>query len=358
MSRPVRVLYFIQDLTTGGSESHLARLLVHLDRKRVSPALMLFQARGALLADVQATGLSVYDTRYRHGLTGMLALRRRFRAIVDEWRPDVVHAYGYPCDVFATLFSLPRKGVRIVTSRRGNEPFWRLRMLYRLTNPLVDRVACVSGATQDYAVRTEGLSRRRSVVIANGIDLSAFTQVRRSRERLSVIGALGRLRPVKGMDLLLEAFDRLRDRGVTLKLGGPADRAWGVALRSRYENQPGILFLDDVNPSNFFEEIDLFVLPSRSEGMSNALLEAMAAGLPIVATDVGGNREVLAHGEAGVLVKPDAESIADGIAQLLDDPAGAERLAGEARRRVEAHYTLAEMVRNYERFYEGLVRSA
>ena len=101
--------------------------------------------------------------------------------------------------------------------------------------------------------------------------------------------------------------------------------------------------------------LELFVLPSRSEGMSNALLEAMAVGLPIVATDVGGNREVLADGEAGILVEPDPDAIAGGIDSLLDDPDRACDLARAARRRVETEYTLSRMVSGYHDFYEALV---
>ena len=92
---------------------------------------------------------------------------------------------------------------------------------------------------------------------------------------------------------------------MSLKIAGPADGRWGNSLRARYESSPGISFLGDVSDvPAFLNSLDIFVLPSRSEGMSMALLEAMAAGLPIVATDVASNGEVLADGKAGVLVQP------------------------------------------------------
>jgi len=355
VTEPIRVAYFIQDLTTGGAESHLARLLPALDRDRIAPELIVFHERGELLDVIRDSGVEVHELGYQPGLAGVLGLRSRLRSLLARTRPDVLHAYGFPCDVFAAIFPIPRGRMRVVTSRRGNQPVRRRHYYYRLANNFVDRVVCVSQATKSFAVKTEGLSRKRSAVIPNGIDLAGFPETTPVPDTLRVIGTLGRLRPVKGSDLLLDAFARLDRPDATLKMGGPADRAWGAALRERHTADKGVEFLDDVDALSFLPTLDLFVLPSRSEGMSNALLEAMALGLPIVATDVGGNREVLADGEAGLLVEPDAGAIATGIRSLLDDPEKARGLARAARNRVENEYTLARMVSRYHEFYKALL---
>lgn len=356
MKKPIRVLFFIGDLNPGGSESHLARLIQNLDRERVLPELLLMRAEGPMLDDVRASGAPVHDLNSGHGARGLIDRIVRIRSTIVKLRPDVIHAYGFPCDVYTSLLSFPRRGLRIVTSRRGNQELARVRFLYRMTNPLVDRVLCVSRATEQFAEQTEGLSPPRSAVIPNGIEIGTFKPANPGRRPLRTLGTLGRLRRVKGPDLLLEAFSRLGNQDLVLKVGGPADTPWGVAFREKFNGNPGVSFpgsIEDV-PS-FLRSLDVFVLPSRSEGMSNALLEAMAMGLPIVATDVGSNAEVLDGGRVGILVKPEAASIAEGIARLIDDPEHAAELGRKARLRVEKEYALPAMVHRFEDFYEELI---
>lgn len=357
MSGPVRVLYFIGDLGTGGSEVHLARMLVRLDRSRIEPSLLLLHMAGAGLEMVRAAGIPVESIDYAHGVAGFVSGCRHAWSRVRQRRPHVLHAYGFLCNVMAALFPLPRRGTVVLTSRRGNEARPGRRRLYRMSNPFVHRILCVSRATREFAVRTEGVRRERCVVIPNGIDLSAHPPAAPRSGPLRRVGTMGRLRQVKGSDLLLEAFARIGRDDLTLVMGGPADRRWGRELVETYRGTPGVEFPGEVEAASFLPGLDLFVLPSRSEGMSNALLEAMSVGLPIVATDVGGNREVLDEGRAGLLVAPSAAGLAEGIATLLDDPGRARELGRRARERVEGEHEIGTMVRRYEDLYASLVPS-
>lgn len=348
----VRILYLIGDLTTGGSERHLCSLLDALG-PGFECRLAVLQARGPLLEAVERAGVGVEEIGAGNGPTSLGRTGLRFRAAARRFRPHVVHAYGYPCDVLAAAFS-PLGEFKVVTSRRGNEAVARRRWLYRLTDPLVDRVACVSRATAEFARRTEGLRSSKTVVIPNGIRLESPPRETGSRP-VRVIGTVGRLRHVKGTDLLVDAFLALGDCGLELRIGGPADSAWGEQLRSRYERTPGIRFVGEVSDTAaFLRDLDLFVLPSRSEGMSNALLEAMAATLPIVATDVGSNREVLDDGRCGVLVAPESAAILRAIERVLREPEATAAAARRAAERVRREYSLDTMVRRYRDFYRGL----
>ena len=138
-----------------------------------------------------------------------------------------------------------------------------------------------------------------------------------------------------------------------------AGEGW-KSLRARYEKHPRITFLGDVAETpSYLRSLDVYVLPSRSEGLSMALLEAMATGLPIVATDVGSNREVLDNGRAGVLVDPESGAIAHGMTRVLSDPETARELGQSARDRAERRYSLRETVSRHEDIYEELAgRSA
>jgi glycosyltransferase involved in cell wall biosynthesis len=361
---PIRVLTFVGGLYTGGTESHIAHLLPRFDPRRVHVELMLLRAEGQLLPDFLKTGIPVHDLGYRHGAQGIHRAVLCIRRLVDRVQADIVHAYTYPCDVYAALALIGNRRVRLVTSRRGNVTTRRRRIAARLIGPFVDRVVSVSRATERLVQRREGLSPAKSVVIPNGIDVSRFPPRPAGPRRVRTIGTLGRLRRVKGTDLLLDAFERLDDPSLELRLGGPtlggeSEREWRRGVIERAERHPRVSYVGEVRDiPAFFQPLDLFVLPSRSEGMSNSLLEAMAAGIPIVATRVGSNPEVLGDGAAGVLVEPDADAIASGIRLLLDDPKLAGELAARARARAESEYGFSAMVARYERLYESLVRGA
>ena len=365
MNHPIRVLFLIGELTVaGGSESHLEQLITNLDKKKFTLEMSVFCGKGARAKRIQASGVPVYDLGIGEdsqpvlsyvGIRRMQSLIGRIHSLISFIKPDIVHSYGFTCDFLSAVLTFYRQGVRTITTRRGKQPYPHRRLLYRITNPLVDRVVCVSHATEKFAMTTEGLKKRKRIVIPNGINVNSFPVKSRFSRDIKTIGTLGRIRKVKGTDLLLEAFTQLEHRNLCLKIGGPADRAWGISLQCQHQYRNKVTFLGEIEDvASFLNSLDLFVLPSRSEGMSNALLEAMCIGLPIVATDVGSNAEVLAGGKAGILVQPNAQSIADGVKLLLEDPVSATELAVGARQRVESKYSVSTMVKRYERLYYAL----
>ncbi|MEZ4651617.1 MAG: glycosyltransferase [Candidatus Eisenbacteria bacterium] len=355
-ARPIRVLYVIGNMKTGGSEAHLVRLLERLDRSQVEPRLLLVQGRKDLLPPEIDREVQTRCMECAKGLKGSFEFLTRIRSEVRRIAPDVVQVYGYPADVILALIAPTLPGVRVVTTRRGNEQRSRRNLSYRLTNGFIDCVLCVSKAAAAHAHAAEGLPLEKTLVIPNGIDLSRFPEPTRTKDQLRRLGAVMRLRHIKGVDLLLEAFSQGFDPPIELEIAGPADTAYGEEIMAKHEGTPGLTFLGDVSDvPSFLGRIDFFVLPSRSEGMSNALLEALAAGLPIVATDVGGNAEVLDDGTAGVLVEPTAESIRNGIQSLLDSPETAFELTHRARARAESEYSLDGMARRYEEFYRSIM---
>lgn len=353
--RPIRVLYVIGNLKMGGTEAHLVQLIDRIDRSRVEPRLLMLEDAADLMPvelqrEVEPTALDIAA-----GIKGTLQALVRMPQAIRRIRPDVVQAYGYPADVLAGACAPLLPGVHVITTRRGNETRPRRHQYYNWTNKVVDLVACVSEASAQHSFDTEGLPADKTIVIPNGIDLTRYVAPDRTGPIRS-IGTVQRLRKIKGIDLLLEAYTSLPDPKPVLKIAGPADIDYGREIQARYEGTPGIEFLGSVDDiPGFLRGIDLFVLPSRSEGMSNALLEALAMALPIVATSVGGNTEVLAGGEAGVLVQPDTQEIADGLRSLYESPERALEFGRKARARAEAEYDIDLMVRRHEELYERLV---
>jgi L-malate glycosyltransferase len=356
-SKPVHIVFVTGTLAAGGTERHLSRLLTALDREKFSPELVLLRAvSGSLLAQVRAAGIPVHDLKWSSGRSGFLRGFARLRILLRRLNPDIIHAYGYPGDVCTAVIGA-RMRAKVVSSRRGNEMLRRRQHLYSLTNPFVDSVACVARSAERHAFETERFLTGKTVVIPNGIDTGGTPSTDRVISRVRRIGTLGRIRHVKGTDLLLDAFSMLSGTGLELLVAGPARDAWGTDLQAKYEGVGGIRFLGELHEAetgDFLNGLDLFVLPSRSEGMSNALLEAMAYGLPIVATDVGSNRELLGDGAAGVIVKPDASLLAEAMSALIQDPSKARRLARNARLRVAGHYRFSAMISQFEWLYESL----
>jgi len=212
--RPVRVLFFTGNLAAGGSENHLTHLLTRMDRRRVRPELMLsrISADRTLIDRVVAAGVPIHDLGNLPGKRHVPAALVRAGRMIRRIRPDVVQTYGYPCDIYAPLLAGPSAGIRVVTTRRGNQSLGRRWLLYRLTGPLTDRVICVSESAREFAERTQGLPRGRSLVIPNGVDATRYHPPAEPRAGLVQLGTHGRIKPIKGTDLLLDALGRLGNR--------------------------------------------------------------------------------------------------------------------------------------------------
>lgn len=364
LTRPVKVVYLTGKLGIGGSEVHLARLVLGLDRKQHPAEVIVCHAGGVYEERVLRAGVPVHDIDVQSGYQGILRAVAGIRRVLDRVRPDVLQTYGFTCDLLGSLAVLPRSRVKLITTRRGNEPNRKRQRLYGWMNYVAHTVLCVSEAAQEHARGTEGRHPRRSLVIPNGLDLTPYLAIERPARPLRTIGTVGRLRKVKGSDLLLEAFSRLQSGDLTLRMAGPifedetlTREVWGKQLYDSRKDDRGVEFTGEIHDiPDFHASLDIFVLPSRSEGMSNALIEAMAAGLPIVATAVGGNPETLGYGEAGLLVKPEPGAIAEAIQSLLRDPDQARELGRRARERALREYSLETMVRRYQQFYQSLAQ--
>jgi sugar transferase (PEP-CTERM/EpsH1 system associated) len=240
--------------------------------------------------------------------------------------------------------------------------------LRRLLHPCVDRFVAVSEDLGRWVVGTVGVPPRKVQVIANGVDTERFRDDRRIDARRAlglddrefVVGSVGRLDPVKDYPTLLEAFAALGGRDPSPLLFLVGDGPQRSALEAQVVNSglTGRVQLlgerDDV--STVLAALDVFVLPSIAEGMSNVILEAMSSGLPVVATAVGGNPELVLDGSTGRLVPPRSPGLlAAALGSYLAEPS-LLRLHGKAgRERVLAHFSLDRMVSAYRDLYRGLL---
>ena len=357
MHEPVDVVLLLTSFAIGGTERQMVELARRLDPSRFRVHIACFHRRGGLLDDIPPR-IPIREFPVR-GFANPAAVGQLIA--FASWCRSIDAAIVHTCDLYANIFGLPGAAlagvpVRIANRREiltGDKSPAKLRT-QRLAYRAAHAVVANSSAARDQLER-EGVPADRLRLIANGLDAGRFAPAT-PRSTIRRIVMVANLRPEKGQDTLLAAaphiLQRYPDASFTFVGEGPRrealetlTRALGITERVRFLGESR-----DVAP--ILAEHDLFVLPSRSEAFPNALIEAMATALPVVATAVGGIPEVVRPGINGRLVQPDdVGALADAVLALMDDPAAAAALGRAARADVVRHYTIDRMVERFEQLY-------
>lgn len=357
---PRTVVHVVSTLGIGGQEMVILALVRHADRTRVAPRVICLHDRGPLADRIEALGVPV-EVLGAHGI-GLVEMGRRLARRLRVLRPDVVHTHNAaPHQAAALARLLVRIPVLIHTKHgRNNFPTRARRWAEQVAGRLTDLVVPVSEDAAEVARTVDRVPARKLRVIRNGIALDDVPRARPLQGGGPPRAVhVARLNRIKDQPTLLRAVRTVADAlpGFTLDIVG--DGPMGDDVRALATE----LRLDDVVRFHGFRDDvgavlaagDCFVLSSLSEGISITLLEAMAAGLPVVATDVGGNREVVVPGETGVLVPArDPAALAEGMLAVLRDPARAAAMGAAGRARVEAEFSIARTVAAYEAAYDAL----
>jgi glycosyltransferase involved in cell wall biosynthesis len=365
-----RVLYLITELSMGGAQQALARLLSGLNRERFSPSIAcLYNGDGPAAQAIRNLGIPVTDLRMGHKLD--LAALARLQRLIAAARPAILHTSLFhanlPGRIAGRLAGVPV----IVSSERtmAMESEWRYR-LNRWTIGWVDRVVAVSQKVAEFCIGHIGLPANKVTVIYNGLPVPEESKGCQEEARKAlglpdgtpVLGAVGRLDPAKGFDVLLRAFAIAlktcpgSDTRLTIVGDGPLRRSLqalagelDVATRTTWTG-----FRRDV-PA-LLPAFDLFVQPSLFEGLPNSVLEAMAVGLPVAASDAGGIPEVVVDGQTGLLAPAgDPAPLAAAMVRLLGDPALRRQMGQAGRERVRQQFSIQKMVDETQTLYESLI---
>lgn len=293
---------------------------------------------------------------------GAVHLRRFLR----EQEVSIVQTFFESSDLWAGIVTRLLSSARLIWSRRdmGILRGRKHRLAYRALRLLPHAVFAVSERVARHVTETDGVPPERVYVTHNGLDLSTIPVAARTRkDGLCRILTIGNVRHVKGHDLLVRAaalvvaqYPNTRFLIAGEVLEPPYYQELQASVQ-KYGLQHHVLFLGKISDlPQLLCEADFFVLPSRSEGFSNALIEAMAAGLPSVATDVGGNAEAVHHQETGLLVPPeDSGALADALLRLLQDPQLADHLSVAAREKVVKFFSAEAMLLRITAIYRELL---
>ena len=371
MSR-LRVLHVVQNLNYGGMERVLADLLHGLDRSRFELHLLTLQYRGRF-----SEGLEAFATLHQAPSLPRTTMifPARLAGLMASIAPDLVHTHSgvwYKGTLAARLAGVPRV-VHTEHGRRNPEP-WTDRVIDRLASRRTDVVVAVSKALAEYLERRVVSPRCAIRLIPNGIDTGLYVPrgdgVRIRGElglaaEAPVLGSIGRLEPVKGYDVMIQAYAELvrswtgPTRPVLLLVGNGSERDRLARLAVDLGVGGDVRFLgwrdDTVDLLNTF---DVFTLSSRSEGTSVSLLEAMSAGRCPVVTDVGGNAALLGEELRHRLVPSEQPArLAAAWRQALDDAPVREQDGTRARARVQQRFDVRRMVEGYAALYGELAGS-
>ncbi len=374
----IRIAHIVISLDIGGLERIVADLVRVGRSLNQNLSVICLEKPGTLAAQVEALGVPVLCACKPPGLR--LATIGRVRELLRVLKPDVVHTH----QIGALIYAGPaarREGVPVVVHtehtntiarhRSLNRQF-RTRLLWGLAGSYAARFFCVSDDIADAVRAYRTVPGRKVVVVPNGIDTAAFAtkadceSMRRdlgSPPGVPVIGTVGRLNEVKSQDLLIRSFAEISNHNPKPHLLLVGDGPERNPLQQLAEN---LGIADRVHfagyqprPERFLHDMAIFALTSRHEGMPLAILEAWAAGLPVVASRVGGVPRMVTQGQTGLLFDSgDEAALRELMIRLLRSPDEARRLGEAGREFVRSRFDLRVMAETYEQHYRNLLRSS
>ncbi|MDO9464863.1 MAG: glycosyltransferase [bacterium] len=374
MKKPVRILRIVPSLEMGGVERTLTSILPRLDKCQYKVYLCCLFKRDKLADIMESLGIPIIKFRMRARLdfdgkyiAGILRLAR----LMKKMQIDIVHTHLYRANL-AGRIAAKLAGIPVIITNEHNIDSWKKfpqRLSDRVLAGITNKIIAVSDAVKDFYVKKIGISEDKIITIYNGVDISKFqtyVNINKKREEFGIkpdekiITIIGRLQQQKGHVYFLKAAQIIRKKKPNVKFlvvgDGPLESqlktasddlgiSKNVIFTGLREDIPQILAMSDIS-----------VLTSLREGFSITVLESMAAGKPVVVTDVGGNSEVVKHGETGFIIPPQSpEDLALYSLNLINNQELAKKMGEEAEKRV-LNFSIDRMVEKTENLYTLLLR--
>ena len=373
-NQKIKILHVLHSFSVGGLENGVINLINNSNEQHFIHEICCVTRSGA--AESRLTrSIKTHEMNKINGNDWRMI--PKLAKLIGEANPDIVHTRNW-----GTIDGIVAAKIRSVPLIIHGEHGWNIddplgrnfkrRMVRRiLSGAAVDRFVAVSEDIRRWMIDSIGIKDSKITKILNGVDTKRFCPGNKNGARRALgfsekdvlIGTVGRLDPIKDQQLLLQAFSNLESVEKTLRLiiiGDGPERKTLESIRETLCCKDRIVFLGERNEvERILPVLDVFVLPSKNEGMSNTILEAMAVGLPIVATSVGGNPELVTHGKTGLLFR------SGGVKDLVEAlefyvAHGEERKVHGANGRNEAEkrFSLGRMVKEYESLYTSLLKNS
>jgi len=367
----MKVLQIVNSLECGGLENLVVELSKGLRDGGIKTDILCLGTRGELAVLAEREGIAVFCFNKKEGFNPLVICQ--IFNFIRKNKYDLIHTHNLAPLIYGSP-AARLAGIKCINTRHGRERKFTHRYIWQMNS----LVAVVSGDAEAELMKHNCMSQTETRVIYNGIDIDKYRKIEDGKRLIDkrkelglgndekVIGIVARLAIEKDHETLLKAVAKLvQDQtssvnGSKLRLLIVGDGPLGNDLkesvkRSGLEGHVTFMgFREDI--AELLQIFDIFLLSSTQEGISLTLLEAMAASIPVVATYVGGNPEVVAHGQTGLLVPAkDPQKMADAIMEILNDPDKARRMGEAGRKRVEEKFCLERMVAEYEEVYREVL---
>ena len=356
----------VRELGIGGTERQLVETARFLQRDRFIPHVGCFRPDGLRRRDLELAGIPILHLPvYSFKSSAVLRAASQLIRYIRQQHIQIVHSFDAPLNIFAVPVARLAGTPAVISSQRGDRDLTGqgFKRLLRITDHLADAVVVNCQWMKRYLVEEEWVPEQKVRLCYNGIDAVRYHRRLRAHSSTNrlVIGTLCALRPEKRVDTLIRAFATVRHPGASLVIVGngpeePSLRALCAQLGVESDCHFEPATTDIVE---WLSRMDIFVLPSRSEALSNALMEAMACGCCPVASRVGGNPEVVDDGQNGLLFEVDnVTQLARQLQDLLIDNSRRRRLAAAASEKISTQFTFAKAADAMQGIYESVLNAA
>ena len=374
MSKPPLVAHVIYRLAVGGLENGLVNLINNMPEDKYRHVIICADDFTDFKQRIKRSDVEVYALHKKPG--NDLGAYWRLWKLLRKLKPSILHTrnlgtieYVIPGMLAGVKHRIHGEHGRDMSDIDGtNTKYIKLRRIY---NPFLNRFIALSKDLESWLLNTVDINEKKVVQLYNGVDLTRFKGLRKSQSfqrSLSqleksdlVFGTVGRLQAEKDQATLVRAFSELKNQDITqniklVLIGDGPDRNSLESLVKELDLIPYVIFLGARNDiPELLPQLDVFVLPSKGEGISNTILEAMACGLPVIATNVGGNPELVVENETGILVPSNnAKKLAEAMMGYVNDRSLMTAQGSSGRSRVEELFSMEKMVNNYMDIYDSL----
>lgn len=369
MKQKLKILHITYDMRIGGTEMVIKNIIEGQDSDDIEMLIFCIEEPlGPWGVDLRSAGTTVASKQRKDGFD--LSIIKSIRGFIANNKIDIVHCHQYTPWVYGTLAAFGLKCKVIFTEHGRFYPdtsSWKRKIINPLLLTLTDSVTAISSATLQALEDYEFIPTKYSKVIYNGIAAKKTIDNNKSTIRATlglssetfILGTIARLDPIKNHLMMIKGIKTCIDQGLNVHLIIVGDGE----MREEIESLVDKLGLRDhvtitgylKDPTEYLNSFDLYLLTSFSEGTSMTLLEAMSIGLACIVTDVGGNPEIIKHGENGLVIPNDnAADLANAISRLYEDDKYLNELASKSRVRFNELFSQEIMAQNYATLYQEL----
>jgi len=370
------VLYMVDVLIElAGSERNLYEIVTRLNREYYRPIVVCLRG-GRLVSVLRNRGIEVVDLKIRkiYGLQSIRKALMVYKMLKIE-KVDILVTYHEGSDMLGCILGKLARVPVLISSRRdmGHGLKKRHTYIYRMINRMYDRILTVSDAVRDVVMQREHTPWHKMITVHNGVDIEKYAKqidVNKTKASLGieskrpVVGMLAVVRPIKGYEYFIEAASMVLKNYPEVYFIGVGWHDNGEYYKQLIEQIKRLGVEDSVKliggrteAAEMLAVMDICVFSSKNEGFSNAVVEAMAAGKPVIATNRGGTPEAVSHGKTGILVPTeDSKSLANAIVSLLKDKSKANEMGESGRQRARQLFSMSKMMREIEDLYERSLR--